>query len=158
MSTYAVDPNSGEGALRTIKRWLAGNPSGAFVDPNPGEGRLATLKRILKQGGGGPDPALKPTAAYEWQGSGTDATNVVINTSDSIQQTGNPITNFHFDWGDGSSSDQSSDDPDAPIMLHTYASAGNYFGTLTVSAQDGQTDSVTGTITMPGSDEFTPVP
>lgn len=45
------------------------------------------------------------------------------------------ITNYHWDWGDGSSTNGTRSDPS-----HVYAVAGNYTITLTITDNDNETD------------------
>jgi hypothetical protein len=45
------------------------------------------------------------------------------------------ITNYHWDWGDGTSTNGTRSDPS-----HIYAAAGNYTITLTVTDNASQTD------------------
>ncbi|MEJ2455566.1 MAG: PKD domain-containing protein [Candidatus Thiodiazotropha sp.] len=92
---------------------------------------------------GGDDSATtNRTPTAEANGPYTALTGVAIAFSSSgSSDSDGSIRSFLWDFGDGSNS--SSDNP-----IHSYASAGNYSATLTVTDNDGATDSDAATVTI----------
>jgi PKD repeat protein len=69
----------------------------------------------------------------------------VVDASQSSDQDGT-ITNYHWDWGDGQTSDTTS-----PTSSHSYATGGIKTITLTVTDRFGNTGQAQVTIDVPGS-------
>ena len=70
---------------------------------------------------------------------------VTLNASDSKDQDGN-ITNYEWDFGDGGNTTNMT----VPITNHTYASAGTFTVTLTVTDDEGATNATSQVITVSG--------
>lgn len=160
MSTYAVDPNPGEGKLKTVKRWLAGNPSGDYVDPNPGEDLLATYKRILAGGG---DTFPSDILAFIYRGYSDDdpqppGLHAQPDPTDVVED--DPFDYARFEWGDGNSDDSHYIDGSFEEIQYLYAEAGMYSVTMTLYTVSGRHAHLTGNVTVPHSpyDEYVRVP
>lgn len=87
-------------------------------------------------GNGGPPANIAPSAAF---GQSVDALSVTF--IDQSQDVDGTITGWQWDFGDGATS--TTQNP-----AHTYASAGDYSVTLTVTDDAGATDSSTQTVTV----------
>ncbi|MDE3204867.1 MAG: PKD domain-containing protein [Acidobacteriota bacterium] len=83
-----------------------------------------------------------PTAGINYHPTGSTANQWVFDGSPSIPGTGSTITNYAWDFGDGTTSPTNA----SPTVTHTYASEGNETVTLTVTDADGQTATTTTTI------------
>ncbi|WP_131106019.1 PKD domain-containing protein [Ornithinimicrobium sufpigmenti] len=81
-----------------------------------------------------------PEASFSVEASGRSATL----TSTSTDPDGS-IASYDWDLGDGTSADE-------PVVVHTYAQAGTYQVTLTVTDDDGATGSVTVPVTVSDPD------
>ena len=87
-------------------------------------------------------PGPPPTAGINYHPTGTTANQWTFDGSPSIAGTGSTITNYAWDFGDGTTSPTNS----SPTVNHIYASEGNETVTLTVTDADGQTGTTSTTI------------
>ena len=87
-------------------------------------------------------PGPPPTAGINYHPTGRTANQWTFDGSPSIAGTGSTITNYAWDFGDGTTSPTNS----SPTVNHIYASEGNETVTLTVTDADGQTGTTSTTI------------
>ena len=94
------------------------------------------------RGGGNPPPASDPVASFTASpNSGVVPLAVSFDASASTPPSGGTITNYAWDFGDGSNGS-------GKTINHTYNSAGSYTAKLTVTASNGNSDSQSKNITV----------
>jgi PKD repeat protein len=93
-------------------------------------GRQATASKPITIGAG-----VLPTASFVYSPT-TLTANVAINfdASTSVAGAGHLITGYRWNWGDGTTSPEST----SPLTTHTYTAAGTYVIVLTVVDEAGQ--------------------
>ena len=74
----------------------------------------------------------------------TVGTTVTLDASGSTPGAGTTITNYRWDFGDGSALV----DTTTPVTSHTYVAAGAFTITLTVTDSNGNTDTETADLTV----------
>ncbi|WP_231920382.1 PKD domain-containing protein [Microlunatus soli] len=94
--------------------------------------------RALYTLGTGGQPNQSPTAAFT---SNTDELKLTVDAADSSDSDGT-VASYAWDWGDGSA------DGSGKTATHTYGSAGDYTVKLTVTDNDGATDTVSHSVTV----------
>ena len=109
------------------------------VTDNDGQTNTGTTTATISPAGSNLPPVANANGPY----SGTEGVAVQFSSSGSMDQDG-MLTAYSWDFGDGGSST-------AENPMHTYALAGTYTVTLTVTddAGDSDTDSTTATIEVP---------
>ena len=95
---------------------------------------------VLEPSTGGPPPNQPPTADFSFTCTLVDCD---FDSSDSVDSDGT-IASYAWDFGDGSTATEA----DPP---HSYAAAGSYDVELTVTDDDGASDTVTTTVDVQGA-------
>jgi len=135
-----VEDVNGNGRLndeiRGIIEATADDLGAAGIDAYYGHGRINVERAVLAAGfpaGGGGDPPVNnpPTAAFS-----STANGLTVTFTDQSSDTDGSITGWSWDFGDGNTSI-------ARNPTHTYASGGSYSVSLTVTDDDGATDTHT---------------
>lgn len=135
---YAWDFGDGQtGTGATVSHTYAGSGTRTVsLTVTDGDGATATTTQQVTVTA--PPPNQVPTAAFTSQTAGLTAT---VDASSSTDADGT-VVDYVWNWGDSSPTSVGA------AANHTYASAGSYQVTLTVTDDDGATGSTTKTVTV----------
>lgn len=121
------------------------------VTDNGGDRDRDSTNAVITEGGGNPPPVnTPPTAAANGPYAGTTGTAISFSSAGSTDADGT-ITSYAWDFGDGANSSTAN-------PTHTYATAGTYSVTLTVTDDAGDTGSDSTTAVVTDTTPPAPVP
>jgi PKD repeat protein len=134
------DPTSSTpsaGGLQTTHAFLAAGTYTVVLTVTDDAGQKAVLPKTVTIGSGSPTAALVVNK--------TGGLNVQADGSASTSSGGTTITNYTFNFGDGTASVSGTNS----IVPHTYALLGSYTVRLTVTDSLGRTGTVSSAVTVP---------